>query len=164
MPRGLPSSYIKKAKRELGKGASWSRVFKRAWELYKGSKVYEAVKGNPGKKSSRKKKKGGSRLAKKKSRRRRSFSIPLAPIGGFLASPGIQRSIKGVMAGNWDEAMAGLQNLVGWLPSKNQWNFNTFIQNITPILAGLLVHKFVGGKPLNLNRTLARAGVPLIRI
>lgn len=164
MPRGLPRSYIKKAKNLLGKGASWSNVFKKAWQLYKSSKVYAAVKKNPRKESSRKKRKGGSRMAKKKSRRRRTFTIPLAPIGGILASPGIQRSLKGAMAGNWDEAMAGLQNFIGWLPSKNQWNFNTFVQNATPVIAGLLIHKFVGGKPLNLNRTLARAGVPLIRI
>ena len=163
MPRGLPASYIKKAKKELGKGASFSRIFKRAWQLYKGSKVYKALKGeNPRKKS--KTKKGGSRkVARKKRRYSRKMTIPLAPVIGFLGTEAMQNTIKNLMAGKHQEAMRYLPHLVG-LHSDGTFHWQTLLNNMTPIIIGLLVHKFVGGSPLNLNRTLARHKVPLIRI
>jgi len=43
MPKGLPATYIKQARRKLGKGASWSSVFKEAWRIYKKGKIYKAV-------------------------------------------------------------------------------------------------------------------------
>jgi len=167
MPRGVPGTYIKKAKTELGKGASWHDVFKRAWQLYKGSKVYKAVSGNPGKKGSRKKKSKSKRrvayMPKKKRRYRRSMTIPLAPIAGFVAAPATQRMFDGVLKGDWEKVKGAMMNFVGmW--SDGTWHFDELAKNITPIVVGLLVHKFVGGSPLNLNRTLARHKIPLIRI
>jgi len=107
MPRGLPASYIKKAKRELGKGASWHDIFKRAWELYKGSKIHKAVSGNPSK-SSRKKKKGGRSVPKKKKTKRRTVKIPLevavAGIGTVFTPPcpGWSSPIQYAQEGNWE--------------------------------------------------------------
>ena len=168
MPRGLPASYIKKAKRELGKGASWHDIFKRAWKLYKGSKIHKAVSGNPTrKKGSRKKssrKRSVSRMPKKKRRYSRKMTIPLAPILGVIASPGVQNAITSAMEGKFDLTMKHLTTLIGWNPWQNKWEWQHLANNLTPILVGLLVHKFVGGAPLNLNRTLARHKIPLIRI
>ena len=166
MPRGLPASYIKKAKRELGKGASWHDIFKRAWELYKGSKVYKAVSGNPTKKKgSRKKsskKRSVSRMPKKKRRYSRKMTIPLAPLMGVI--PMVQKPIEALVQGNFNEAVERAKwNILG-INRENQFVPQKFIANITPLIIGLLVHKFVGGSPLNLNRTLARHKIPIIRI
>jgi len=168
MPRGLPASYIKKAKRELGKGASWHDIFKRAWELYKGSKVYKAVSGNPGKKKgSRKKstKRSVFSLARKKKRRySRSLTIPLAPIAGLAA--GMSTAIvDGALKGQWDLFFNELsRNYTGWNPYTKKWEPGYLKKGLLPLVIGLLVHKFVGGPPLNFNRTLARHKIPFIRI
>jgi len=167
MPRGLPASYIKKAKRELGKGASWHDIFKRAWELYKGSKVYEAVSGNPSKKRGSRKKtsrKGGSRtVAKKKRRYRRSMTIPLAPVIGLavgMAEP-VDKLIKGDVTGAVHDLAL---NYTGFSTIDKKFHPEYLKKGLVPLIIGLLVHKFVGGAPLNLNRMLARHKIPLIRI
>lgn len=166
MPRGLPASYIKKAKRELGKGASWHDVFKRAWELYKGSKVYKAVSGNPtSKRGSRKKsskKRSVSRMPKKKRRYRRTLTIPLAPLMGII--PMVDEAVNSAMKGDWNMALRHLQWHVLGIDSTGKFHIDKAISNFIPLVIGLLIHKFVGGSPLNLNRTLARHKIPLIRI
>jgi len=175
LPRGLPASYIKKAKRELGKGASWHDVFKRAWELYKGSKVYKAVSGNPSKKKgSRKKssKRRGLSLAKKKKRRySRSLTIPLAPIAGLVAGltmpprEGRESVLTNVLQGDWQNAFNALTMVyTGYDPVTGEWSFESLKRGLLPLIGGFLVHKFVGGSPLNVNRILARHKIPLIRI
>jgi len=172
MPKGLPASYIRKARRELGKGASFSRIFKRAWQLYKGSKVYKALKGNPGnpRKKSKKRKGGSRKVARRKSRRRsRSLTIPLAPTlgiaSGFLTSAsGTDTPINAFINGRWQDGMWHLMmNFTGYNFKDGSWNI-TRAKALWATIAGLLIHKFVGGSPLNLNRLLARNKVPLIRI
>ena len=172
MPRGLPASYIKKAKRELGKGASHSDIFKRAWELFRGSKVYKALKGNPGnpRKKSKKRKGGSKGVAKKKKyRRSRSLTIPLAPTlgiaSGFLTSAsGEDTPLNAFINGRWKDGMWHLMmNFTGYNFKDGSWNI-TRATALWATIAGLLIHKFVGGSPLNLNRLLARSRVPLIRI
>ena len=169
MPKGLPASYIKRAKRELGKGASFSRIFKRAWELYKGSKVYKAVKGNPRSKKSKTKKGGSRKVAKKKSRRIRSFTIPLAPVIGISA--GLFTPAKGhssgpinqLMAGNWEDAFRQLaKNYTGVDISTGKWDFEALQRGLLPLIIGIATHKLASY--LGVNRALGRARVPLIRI
>lgn len=53
------------------------------------------------------------------------------------------------------QRFTGFSPTHGWVPSR-------LMQGIVPLILGALVHKYVGGKPLNLNRYLR--GVPLIRI
>lgn len=91
------------------------------------------------------------------------MTIPLAPIIGLIASPAINKSITGVLAGDLQAPMRWLPNLVGvW--ADGSFHMDTLMANMTPIAAGLLVHKFIGGWPLNLNRTLGAARVPFLRI
>jgi len=165
MPRGLPRSYIKKASRELGKGASWSSVFKRAWQLYKGSKVHQAIKSsrksNPKK---TKRRRGGLKMTRRKRRRSRSLTIPLAPIAGLIA--GIAEPINYAIQGDYNSAMeVVVRNYTGYSMQHKSFNPVEYLpRGLLPLIGGLLVHKFVGGSPLNLNRILARNKVPLIRI
>jgi len=100
-------------------------------------------------------------MAKKK-RRARKFTIPIAPIAGIVAAPAVQAGIKNAIAGDWDGVMFEAGKFVGFTDGK----FDAFAlaSNIGPILVGLAVHKFVGGPPLNLNRMLASANVPILRI
>jgi len=77
MPKGLPATYIKRAMRELGAGASWSQIFKRAWQIYKGGKVYKAV-------SQRKRRKRRVfRLARRLRRRKRPM-LSMNTISRFI--------------------------------------------------------------------------------
>jgi len=101
---------------------------------------------------------------RKKSRRSRKFTLPLAPIGGFVATPAVRYMIDEFLAGNLEKAIMQPARFAGIDPNTGQFNVNELKDNILPPLIGLLVHKFVGGPPLNLNRTLAAANVPFIRI
>lgn len=104
-----------------------------------------------------------TRMARRRrGRRRYSMTIPLAPIAGLAVTFG--EPIKYAMAGD----MTGVVNSVKWnvlgVQADGSWNVGQFIANWMPTIAGALIHKFVGGPPLNVNRLLARAKVPFIRI
>jgi len=102
-------------------------------------------------------------MTKKKKRRSHSLTIPLAPIIGVISAPAVGNTIKAAMRGDVDAAIRSAKGFVGiW--GDGSFHAETLIANLTPVVIGLLVHKFVGGAPLNLNRTLARANVPFIRI
>ena len=101
-------------------------------------------------------------MAKKK-RRSRSMTIPLAPIVGLVS--GLAKPIDSALKGDYQGALIwATRYYTGFDPEGRGFNFEWLKQGLLPLIGGLLVHKFVGGKPLNLNRMLARAGVPLIRI
>ena len=140
---------------------------------------YKFVK-NPGTKrrstSSRSSKRRRSSPRRKSSRRsvrkvgRRSRkTIPLAPVlgiaAGFVSSTTGPSPVQYFMDGNIEYALAALsQNYLGYDPICGDFNIKRMASGLLPAVIGLLVHKFVGGPPLNLNRTLAAAGVPLFRI
>jgi len=98
-----------------------------------------------------------------KKRRFRGLTIPLAPIAGLAA--GLATPLDYAMKGDWDSALAAISmRYTGYNPATKVWNPEDLKMGLVPLIIGVLVHKFVGGPPLNLNRTLARAGVPFIRI
>lgn len=168
MPRGLPRSYIKKAAKQ---GGSWSQIFKRAWRLYKGSKVHKAVKAAKGsRKSTRKKTKRrvGRKMSKKKRRRSGGLTIPLAPIMGLaagFAGPMGDSPIEYAMQKDWRSFFVRLaKSYTGFDVNTGGWSAQYLANGVLPLLAGVLVHKFVGGPPLNFNKMLARNKIPFIRI
>jgi len=151
--KGLPKAYIKK----------WG-VTKLAWKKFRAKAL---SKSKPRKAKTTRKKTNPIRrrrnLARRRKRRRKkSLTIPLAPIAGVLGSPAVGAAINGAMAGNFGAVAYEAGRFVGINAGK--FDLGLLLTNVTPIVAGLLVHKFVGGAPLNLNRTLASAGVPIIRI
>lgn len=98
---------------------------------------------------------------RRRSRRRYSMTIPLAPVAGLAV--GLSKPISYAISGNYEEAMKELAaNYTGYYEGK--WNPKHMVHGLAPLVVGLLVHKFVGGPPLNLNRVLGRARVPFIRI
>lgn len=97
-------------------------------------------------------------------RRSRKQTIPLAPIIGLVA--GMAEPIQmGIMKGNWKETVDRLSiNYMGYDPKTKSFHAPNMMQGLGPLVIGCLVHKFVGGRPLNVNAALARANVPYIRI
>jgi len=103
------------------------------------------------------------KMARRRGRRgSRKFTLPIAPIAGILAAPAVGAAIKAAMAGDVDGVLYEAKKLVGF--TGDQFDAFALGSNVLPIVSGLLIHKFVGGAPLNLNRMLASAGVPFIRI
>lgn len=110
-------------------------------------------------------------MARRKRRRGpRSFTLPLAPtlaIVGQLtrAAPQTGNSMIGsLMAGDLMGAMQAGQQIFTGVDTEGGFHADWLVNTYGPIIIGALVHKFVGGKPLNINRMLASAGVPFIRI
>lgn len=157
MPKGLPKAYIKK----------WG-ISKKAWrEFRKGTLTggirtrTRAIKRRLKGKNPRKRR--VKRTARRRRRRSRSITIPIAPVAGLAA--GLAAPVQAAMTGNMEQAADLLvAKYTGYSMRENRWNFNYLKEGMVPLILGLVVHKFVGGPPLNLNRVLARANVPFIRI
>lgn len=119
---------------------------------------------------SNKSKGGGRKTGKKKGNknRKRKFTIPIAPtIGLFagLASPSGISVIDHAQRGEWDAIPRRLsRNYLGYAVEDGTWALGELKQGLLPLILGVLIHKFVGGSPLNLNRALGRAGVPILRL
>lgn len=158
-------------------------IKKKVWKIVSGHRRYVGLdaKGrwkflkHPSKSKSSKssktktKKKKVKKMGKKK-RRRYSMTIPLAPMIGLVA--GIAGPPIGYSVGAIDYLVKGdVSHAIGcWklnflgLDDAGNFRFDALSRGLLPLVAGLLVHKFVGGPPLNLNRILGRAKVPFIRI
>lgn len=91
----------------------------------------------------------------------RKITIPLAVIGGIAGMPAVQRAVVNIQAGAWDRVMRNLSQIVG--VDQGRFNSRRLLENMTPLVIGILVHKVVGGM-LGVNRTLGRMKIPLIRI
>jgi hypothetical protein len=99
---------------------------------------------------------------KKVAHRAKKMTIPVAMIAGFapLVSGTVGYIQKdGLAGGTWfaTQALTGYDTQVGkfWAPNLKK--------GLLPIVLGMAIHKFVGGT-LGVNRMLAGAGVPLLRL
>lgn len=90
------------------------------------------------------------------------MTIPLAPIAGV--APLVAGAIEAGLKGDFGGAVQRLKWDVIGVDTQNVFHIDRAISNVTPLIAGLLIHKYVGGSPLNFNRILANARVPFIRI
>ena len=106
-------------------------------------------------------------LGKKKgTRRKKSFTLPLSIVGAVVA--GVADPIKIAV---YEKDPVRAAQLVAARYSGVDMRSGTMIFNIYELgigvgslIIGGLVHKFVGGAPLNVNRMLGQAGVPIIRV
>ncbi len=98
---------------------------------------------------------------KKRIYRRHGVTVPVAVALGFV--PLTVTGYNAVKAGG----VTGLQNIVTSLVpynfSTHSLDFSQLGSGLYPILAGMFVHKFVGGA-LGVNRMLASSRVPFVRI
>ena len=165
MPR-LTKAVFASAKRELGlKGKltrkQVQRVFKRAMKKLGRTERRVSKKGKVY--YTKPKRRVKRRMARRRGRRRYTMTIPIAPIAGLLA--GMHEPIVRIMQGKADLAIEAVsRNYTGYSPKDKNWLPERMARGLLPLVIGCLVHKFVGGPPLNLNRVLARAKVPFIRI
>lgn len=96
-------------------------------------------------------------------RHAKSMTVPIAPIAGILAAPSVQAAIAEVMVGNIPNAINNLGGIAGFKPSTHAFDVNYLKNNAIPMIAGVLVHKYIGGS-LGVNRALGSAKVPLLRV
>lgn len=157
--KGLPKSIIKKY-----------GISKKAWAVYRGKK---SKGSNPRPKKARKvKKMARRRYSRKRSRRSGGMTIPLAPIIGLGAGlaggstwSGGNSVISRLIEGDFTDAMKiGAYHYLGYDINLGKFEIQGLMTGIMPLVVGALIHKFVGGAPLNVNRMLAAAKVPFVRI
>lgn len=92
-------------------------------------------------------------------RAKAKMTIPLAVVAGFVPT----------VVGVWNRRSSGqavadyLQSgFTGITPGTGQFNLANLRAGLMPIAAGFMVHKIAG--MLGINRAIARARIPLIRI
>jgi hypothetical protein len=101
---------------------------------------------------------------KAKHHKKAGMTLPLAVLAGFaplgfgLVSAG-KRALAGDTAGASQELVI---RTTGYNTDTKSWNGGVFMQTYGPILAGLVIHKLAG--KLGVNRALAGAGVPFLRV
>lgn len=98
----------------------------------------------------------------KRHHRKGGFTLPVAVLAGFgpMASDVIHGYQTGGIASATNDLLA---NLSGYNARAKTWDFALLAKGMGPVVAGLLVHKIIGGK-LGVNGALARAGVPWLRL
>lgn len=98
---------------------------------------------------------------KRTHRRRRSFTVPVAIIGGL--APGVINTVQGY---NIYGPNGGTTNMgriwTGYDRSSNRWVPSSMWGGTYPAVLGLVIHNLASR--LGLNRMLGQARVPFIRI
>lgn len=98
----------------------------------------------------------------KRARRSSGFKLPVAVVAGFAPLAAIV--IRGFQTGGIDYGLRELSTYTtGYIPQENRWSFAHLAKGMAPVVAGLLIHKYIGGK-MGINAALGRAGVPLVRL
>jgi len=100
---------------------------------------------------------------KKYSKGKKSFTIPLAVVGGFV--PPVAGTVATFQA-TGDIQTAGnymTRVLTGYDIATNRFSLGNMKAGLLPIGLGILVHKYVGGI-MGVNRALAAAGMPILRL
>jgi hypothetical protein len=101
-----------------------------------------------------------SKAARARSRSRQ-MTVPLAVIAGMV--PLTLNVYNGAKNGGINGAGFELvRGLTGYNWQAGKMEFNALVRGVGPILLGFLAHKVAGR--LGVNRALAQAGVPFVRI
>jgi len=101
-------------------------------------------------------------LPKHRSGHRRGFTIPIATLAGL--GIGIAPSAQSLLSGDYVNAFDGLAyRYAGWNNSTKRFDPQGLMQGLVPLVGGVMISKLIGGT-LGVNRKLASAGVPILRI
>lgn len=106
---------------------------------------------------------------KTKHRRKKQMTLPISVVAGF--APGLSRLWTHFQNPGLHGASNGIEALgieagriyLGYDSRDGSWNGALMTLGTYPAIGGVLVHKFIGGK-LGVNRMLASAGIPIIRL
>jgi hypothetical protein len=94
-------------------------------------------------------------------RRTKKMTLPLAVIAGL--APGIATTAVTVKNSGWQMGTRILgMSYTGFDYQTGQFSLNSMKTGLLPLAVGTVVHKAAG--MLGINRALAAAGIPLIRI
>ena len=92
-------------------------------------------------------------------RAKKRFTLPLAVVAGFVPlGVGVWRRRQS----SQDMSDFLVSSMTGYTPSNGQWSFGALKSGLLPVVAGFGVHKVASA--IGINRALASAGVPWIRI
>jgi hypothetical protein len=94
-------------------------------------------------------------------RRTKKMTLPLAVIAGL--APGIATTAVTVKNSGWQMGTRILgMSYTGFDYQTGQFSLNSMKTGLLPLAVGTIVHKAAG--MLGINRAIAAAGIPLIRI
>lgn len=110
-----------------------------------------------------------ARKAKKsKGSSRAKFTLPVAVVAGF--APGVGRMVYHATHNDHGQGNAianvGVEAgriFLGYDSRSGSFNATDMMYGLLPVVLGGIIHKFIGGG-LGVNRMLARAGVPILRV
>lgn len=93
---------------------------------------------------------------------KRGFKVPCAIVLGF--APLVGKTVGNVQSMGWNTGLKeSVSSLVPYNPNTGKMQFSNLGYGLLPIIAGVLVHKFIGGG-LGINRALASSGIPFLQI
>jgi hypothetical protein len=96
--------------------------------------------------------------------RAKSTTIPLAIVAGFIPTAGY--ALAGFRQGGETGMTEGIARitarLTGYSITENKFHGMELVKGYGPILLGFITHKLAS--KLGINRAIARAGIPLLRI
>jgi len=101
----------------------------------------------------------------KKGRHKKSMTVSLAVLGGLAPTAAFAYEgfkIGGDQGGVVEAAHRVTMRLTGWEWKGGGWSAAEFGKGWTPILVGAFAHKLAN--KLGINRMIAGAGIPVIRI
>jgi hypothetical protein len=102
-----------------------------------------------------------SKKTKKRSSKRNGFTLPLAIVAGFMP---LATNVISVSSQGWEPmSWMATQAITGYDTRTKKWWSGNLMKGTVPIILGMLAHKIIGGK-LGVNRSLAAAGIPFIRL
>jgi hypothetical protein len=82
-------------------------------------------------------------------------------MGGIMGMPATGQFIQAATTGNWKWAQQSLGNVAG-LNNSGVFELSRLFDNMKPLIAGVAVHKIA--TMIGVNRVIAKAKIPLIRI
>jgi hypothetical protein len=98
---------------------------------------------------------------KAKHRSKPGFTVPVAVLAGF--APMAYETYSNYQKNGLDGASQAIVALTtGYSRWEGAWKLQYLLKGMGPVVLGMFIHKMAGR--LGLNRTLARAGVPFLRI
>jgi len=103
------------------------------------------------------------RYFSKVTQRAKKMTFPVAVIAGLM--PGVTGTLNVATAqgGGWKAAGTYACSVyTGYNPATAQWSMGNMSQGLKPLAIGVVVHKLAGW--LGINRAIAGAGIPFIRI
>lgn len=101
-------------------------------------------------------------MAKKKNgHKRNGITIPVAVVSGF-AVPTLRAIDKVKLGTIQDGFVEVVKDFTGYKPYAGTWDWRDLQYGLLPVVVGMGVHKVASA--LGINRALAQAGVPLLRI